>query len=89
MLKTFTIKFIPSEKHECRVDLTECRERTKHCSMAERTSNVHKVEFKLPSFHHAVVASNEVVARFSNIDYSTQESIRVVSISESYVDSLS
>jgi len=83
LLKTYTIECIPSEKHQCRVDLTECRERFS-LQYQERTSNVHKVEFKLPSFHHAVVASNEVVARFSNIDYSTQESIRVVEISESY-----
>ena len=84
LLKKYIIKFIPSENHKCRVDLTECRERTK-CSMQERTSNVHKVEFKLPSFHHAVKAASEVVSRFSSIDYPTcggNTSIRVVSISE-------
>ena len=79
MLKTFTIKFIPSAKHECKASNPECR---KSIMSDKKGSDIHTAVFQLPNFHHAVVASNEVVARFSNIDYSTQESIRVVSISE-------
>ena len=96
MLKKYLIKFTPSENHKCRVDVKECRERQEKNKKSKQpphgnsspftifemdvTANVHRTRFELPSFNHAVVASNEVVARFSTMDNCTQSDINVISI---------
>ena len=85
-LSCYTIKFIPTPEHLCKVDIKECRERSE-LSRADLKNNVHIVEFKLPSFSHAITASEEVQSRFSHIDlgYTSNKAIRVVSISEKLI----
>lgn len=96
--KTYKIEISPAPNHKCRVDLPECRKRQEADERSKQpprgnsspftifemnvTANVHRHTFELPSFHEAVVASNEVVAFYSDLDNCPQSDINILAIKQ-------